>query len=96
MALSSTVTSVSGNLCEVGKVEDEEMGTEPVDQHPDKGLVSGSSKDGLSHEVAMEEEKEEGRADEGEEAIIPKTLPTPVYVSKAERDQHEFTHTPYR
>ena len=61
-------------------------------QHPDKGWVSGSSKDGLSHEVAMEEDSEEGRAEEGEEARTP-ALPTPVYVSKAERDEHELSHT---
>ena len=96
VALPRAVTSVSGNLCEVEKVVDKEMETEPVDQHPDKGLVSGSSKDGLSHDVAMEEEEETGRAEEGEEARIPKTLPTPVYVSKTERDEHELTHTPYR
>ena len=69
------------------------MEAEPIDQHPDKGLVSGSSGDGLSHEVAMEEELEEGRPEEGEEARTPNTLPTPVYVSKAERDEHELTHT---
>ena len=63
------------------------METEPVDQHPDKGLVSGSSKDGLNHVVAMEEDGEEGRAEEGEEARTPKTLSTPVYVSKAERER---------
>ena len=39
---------------------------------------------------------EEGRHEEGEEARTPTGLPAPVCVSKAEREEHELTHTPYR
>ena len=64
-----------------------------ADQHPDKGLISGSSKDGLGHEEATEED---GRSEEGEEGRAPRMIPVPIYVSKAEREEHELTHTPYR
>ena len=56
--LSRTVEAVGGELCEIGGEGEQRVETEPVDQHPDKGLVSGSSGDGLSHEVAMEESGE--------------------------------------
>ena len=54
-----------------------------VDQHPEKGLISGSSKDGLGEEMATKD-MDEGRIEEGEEARAPKRLPAPVFVSKAE------------
>ena len=66
-----------------------------VDQHPEKGLISGSSKDGLGEEMATKD-MDEGRIEEGEEARVPKRLPAPMYVSKVEREEHELTHTPYR
>ena len=81
---------LGGELLEVEKDE------EPIDQHPDKGLISGSSKDGLSHGKAAEEGEEQGRPGEGEEGRAPRTVPAPVYVTKAERQEHELTHTPYR
>ena len=73
-------------------VEEEEV----VDRHPDKGLISGSSKDGLGREEATEVEMGQGRPEEGEEGRAPKKIPAPVYVSKTEREEHELTHTPYR
>ena len=61
-----------------------EAGTEEVeDRHPDKGLVPGSSKDGLGHEVVTE-------------ARDPVRLSAPFYGSKGEREEHERTHMPYR
>ena len=79
-----------------GLQQGEKQEEDPVDQHPDKGLVTGSSADGLSHEMATEEIGRDGRSEEGEEARIPNKLSTPVYVSKSEREEHELTHTPYR
>ena len=91
------VFTVGRELCAVEeekeqeKVEEEEI----HDQHPDKGLIAGSSDDGLSHEMATES-IDDGRIEEGEEARKPKALPAPIYVSKVEREEHELTHTPYR
>ena len=47
--------------------------------------------DGLSQEVAAEVEGEEG-----EEGREPRIGAVPNMPSKAEREQHELTHTPYR
>ena len=44
----------------------------------------------------MEGDAEEGRSEEGEEARTPRKLPTPIYVLKVEREEHDLTHTPYR
>ena len=97
--LPGAVRSLGGDLLGIkegskGMIEqgvtEEEAG---IDQHPDKGLVSGSSKDGLGHEEATEEE---GRSEEGEEGRVPRKIQAPVYVSKVEREEHELTHTPYR
>ena len=87
-----------GKLCKIGKEEEQrdEAEKEIVDQHPDKGLVSGSSADGLSQDMATGDIEKDGRIEEGEEARTPRRLPAPVYVSKVERDEHELTHTPYR
>ena len=101
-ALSCTVRALGGDLLEVKETggEDEEQRVieedEPIDQHPDKGLISGSSGDGLGQDMATEEINEDGRPEEGEEARVPRKLPSPTYVSKAEREEHELTHTPYR
>ena len=85
------------DLCVIEEGEEQGLAGKPegADQHPDKGLISGSSKDGLSMEMATED-SDEGRVEEGEEARMPKSLPVPTYVSKVEREEHELTHTPYR
>ena len=93
--LPRAVLSVGESLRETLEVEgkeDEER--EPVDQHPEQGLIPGSSVDGLSQDMATRDDG--GRREEGEEARVPKTLPAPKYVSKVERQEHELTHTPYR
>ena len=101
-SLPRAVKLLGGELLEVEKMEEErtvQRVTEEeggIDQHPDKGLVSGSSKDGLSHGKATEEGEDIGRLEEGEEGRVPRTIPAPIYVSKAERQEHELTHTPYR
>ena len=77
--LSRTVNAVGGELCEIGTEEKQRVEMEPEDQHPDKGLISGSSGDGLSQDMATEEIIEEGRSQEGEEARTPKTLPAPSF-----------------
>ena len=84
---------VPRELCETGDGSEQrvEPDTEAVDLHPDKGLNPGSSKDGLGPEVVTEEKSEDGRSEEGEEARSPVKLPAPVYVSKAEREEHELT-----
>ena len=100
--LPRAVKLLSGKLLEVKEMGEENTQQrvieeeEAIDQHPDKGLVSGSSKDGLSRGKATEEGEDEGRSEEGEEGRTPKTIPAPVYVTKAERQEHELTHTPYR
>ena len=76
------------------RVVEEEREVE--DRHPDKGLISGSSKDGLGQEQATEEEMTHGRPEEGEEGRAPRKIPAPVYMPKTEREEHELTHTPYR
>ena len=91
-SLPRAVKLLSGELLGVEMVE----GEEGIDHHPDKGLVSGSSNDGLGQGEATEEGKDSGRREEGEEGRVPKTIPVPVYVTKLERQEHELTHTPYR
>ena len=91
--LPRAVKWLGGELLEMEMVEEVEEG---IDQHPDKGLISGSSNDGLSHEKATEEGEDAGRGEEGEEGRVPRTIPVPVSVTKAERQEHELTHTPYR
>merc|ERR1712051_392369 len=76
--------------------DEEKQREEPEDQHPEQGLIPGGSKDGLSQEMATEEVEDEGRIEEGEEGREPVRLPTPIRVSKAEREEHELTHTPFR
>ena len=94
--LPRAVQSVGEELWTIEEGEEQRLAEEEVkDQHPDKGLISGSSKDGLSMDVATESH-DEGRDEEGEEARTPRRLPAPQYVSKAEREEHELTHTPYR
>ena len=93
--LPRAVLSVGESLretLEMDEKEDDEK--EPVDQHPEQGLIPGSSVDGLSQEMATKDD--EGRQEEGEEARTPKALPAPKYVSKVERQEHELTHTLYR
>ena len=84
------ISEEKGNVKKTVESRDEEK--EPVDQHPDKGLLPGSSFDGLSQGMVTGT-TEEGRQEEGEEARRPASLPAPVYVSKAERQEHELTHT---
>ena len=95
--LPGAVFTVGKELCAVEEEKEQERVEEEEipDQHPDKGLIAGSSADGLSHEMATES-MDDGRVEEGEEARTPKALPAPVYVSKVEREEHELTHTPYR
>ena len=64
---------------------------------------AGSSGDGLSPDVAAEEEEKEEepteceeRQEEGEGGRDPQRLIAPHGVSKEEREAHELTHTPYR
>ena len=100
--LPRAVKLLSGKLLEVKEMGEENTQQraieeeEAIDQHPDKGLVSGSSKDGLSRGKVAEDGEDEGRSEEGEEGRAPRTIPAPVYVTKAERQEHELTHTPYR
>ena len=91
------VYSSIGTEAEGGEKEEHE------DQHPDQGLTPGCSADGLGHELATEEdgespmqEGEEGREGEGEEGRSPVRIPAPAVVSKAEREEHELKHMPYR
>ena len=90
-ALSRTVQALGGDLLEVeetgGEGEEQRVieGKEPIVRHPQKGLISGSSGDGLGQDMATEEADEDGRPEEGEEARVPMKLPSPTHVSKAER-----------
>ena len=96
-SLPRAVLSVGESSGGTGERKEQRLAGEEqvVDQHPEKGLISGSSKDGLGEDMATED-IEEGRIEEGEEARAPKRLPAPTFVSKAEREEHELTHTPYR
>ena len=65
------------------------------DEIQDSGGARAST-DGLSQEMAAEERQDHGRQEEGEEGREPRGLHAPHQVSKAERELHELTHTPYR
>ena len=65
------------------------------DEVQDSGGARAST-DGLSQEMAAEERQDHGRQEEGEEGREPRGLHAPHQVSKAERELHELTHTPYR
>ena len=76
-----------------------------ADEHMESRVSggAGSSRDGLSPEVAAEEEEKEEelaeceeRQEEGEGGRNPQRLIAPHRVSKEEREAHELTHTPYR
>ena len=60
-----------------------------------------SSSEGLSQDMAAEEEGEVGihgreEEEEDEEGRTAKTMASPIVVSKREREEHELTHLPYR
>ena len=87
-------------LLEVGEGEAEE---EIDKQSHQRGLMPGGSSDGgLGQEMAAVDEDlggddgAEGDRDEGEEGRRPATLPSPIRVTRAEREEHELTHTPFR
>ena len=63
----------------------EDYGNEPKDE-PSPPPVEGSLAQGQNSRIG--EEGEEGRRSKG--------LSAPVKVSRAEREEHERTHTPYR
>ena len=84
-------------LLEVGEREE----AEEVDrQSPHRGLMAGGSSDGgLGQEMATRDEDlggdygADGDREEGEEGRRPATLPSPIRVTRAEREEHELTHT---
>ena len=74
-------------------VEDEEM-QEPEERTAEKTegrRRAQKEREGLSHEVVAGDEGEEG-----EEGRPARMGTAPYNPSRAEREQHELTHTPYR
>ena len=67
----------------------------------EEGTGAGSSGDGLSHRVAMGEDELNADDDdyvdgEAEEGRAARGMPSPMVVSKQEKEQHELTHLPFR
>ena len=74
---------------------------ETEDRHPERGqLPGGSDGKGLSQDMATEykrfTDKEIEEEAEGEEGRKPVAMRAPVQVTRAEREEHELTHTPFR
>ena len=84
---------------EVGSEENQD-GEEEKQREEEEGKGAGSSMDGLGHRVATGEDEPDADEDyidgEAEEGRTARGMPSPIVVSKQEKEQHELTHLPFR
>ena len=81
--------------------EDNQDGEGEKQEEREEGKSAGSSMDGLSHRVATGEDEPDAEDDdyvevEAEEGRAARGMPSPMVVSKQEKEQHELTHLPFR
>ena len=84
---------------EVGSEENQD-GEEEKQREEEEGKGAGSSMDGLGHRVATGEDEPDADDEcidgEAEEGRTTRGMPSPIVVSKQEKEQHELTHLPFR
>ena len=80
--------------------EGNQNGEEEKQRESEEGKGAGSSMDGLGHRVATGEDEPDADDEyvdgDAEEGRVARGMPSPIVVSKQEKEQHELTHLPFR